>query len=72
MADDVERPLICILQQTNFAPQLDETLTYGNEALLTLRPTYNIVQMNLTTCKLYFFEPYKISKFQDNLQQPVY
>ncbi len=55
MADDVERQLIRILQQTNFALQLDETLTHGNEALLTLRPAYNIVQMNLTTGKLYFF-----------------
>ncbi len=34
MADDVERQLVRMLQQTNFALQLDETLTHGNEALL--------------------------------------
>ncbi len=34
MAADVERQIVRILQQTNFALQLDETLTHGNEALL--------------------------------------
>ncbi len=34
MADDVERQFTRILQQTNFALKLDETLTHGNQALL--------------------------------------
>ncbi len=34
MAGDVERQLGRVLQQTNFALQLNETLTHGNEALL--------------------------------------
>ncbi len=36
MADDVERQLVRMLQQTYFAPQLDETLTHGNESVLML------------------------------------
>ncbi len=34
MADDVERQLIRIVQQTNFALQLDETFTHVYEVLL--------------------------------------
>ncbi len=48
VADDVERQLVWMLQQTNFALQLDETLTRGNEALLTVffRPFCYVVILN--------------------------
>ncbi len=38
MADDVERQLVRMLQQTNFVVQLDEALTRGNEAPLLTWP----------------------------------
>ncbi len=38
MADDVERQLVRMLQQTYFALQLDEALTHGNEALFLTWP----------------------------------
>ncbi len=48
MADDVERQLVRMLQQTNFALQLDEALPHGNEALLMVyahfvSPTTNVL-----------------------------
>ncbi len=54
MADDVDRQLNRMLQQTNFALQLDETLTHLNEAPLMVYtrfvgPTTNAL------CEEYFF-----------------
>ncbi len=47
MAEDVEHQLVRMLQQINFALQLDETLTHGIEALLmvyelTIFPTWQV------------------------------
>ncbi len=57
MADDVERQLVRMLQHTNFALQLDETLTRGNEALLMVdvrfvSPTTNVL------CNEYLFSDF--------------
>ncbi len=54
MTDDVERQLVRMPQQTNFALQLDETLTHGNEALLMVYARF----VNPTTnalCDEYLF-----------------
>ncbi len=57
MADDCERQLVRMLQQTNFALQLDGTLTHGNEALLMVyarfvSPTTNVL------CDEYLFSDF--------------
>ncbi len=57
MAGDVERQLGRVLQQTNFALQLNETLTHGNEALLMVYARF-VSPTTIALCGEYLFSDF--------------
>ncbi len=59
MANDVERQLVRMLQQTNVILQLDETLTHGDEALLMVYECFVSSTTNVL-CDEYLFSDFLV------------